>query len=283
MKPIIKYQGGKSRELSYITTLLPPQYTRVIEPFAGGAAVTFHLGKPAILNDINTNLINLYTTVADTTHYTELYTQIETLKTLPYTALSDEYYKARSVINSDIDNPLLRAYSYIVVRQLCFSGMERYNNKNEFNVAFGHYKRFTCTLSDAHHILLQQSVVYNTDFTNIIPMAQPNDFMFIDPPYMNRLGYSTGNVDIALHTKLYNMLTTTPAQWMIVHTDCELYRDLYKEYTIHEMPFTYAQRFGKGKNHSGASVKHLYITNYTTKVSQNGNIIDWLQKNKEYS
>jgi DNA adenine methylase len=49
---------------------------------------------------------------------------------------------------------------------------------------------------------------------------------------------------------------------MIVHSDHEFYRENYKDYNIMTKDFLYAQRFGKGKNHSGASVQHLYITNY---------------------
>ena len=40
MKPIIKYQGGKTRELPTIRGLLPDKYDTVLEPFAGGAAVS---------------------------------------------------------------------------------------------------------------------------------------------------------------------------------------------------------------------------------------------------
>ena len=38
MKPIVKYQGGKTRELPLIKKLLPQSYDTVLEPFAGGAA-----------------------------------------------------------------------------------------------------------------------------------------------------------------------------------------------------------------------------------------------------
>ena len=49
---------------------------------------------------------------------------------------------------------------------------------------------------------------------------------------------------------------------MIIHSDHEFYRENYKDFNIIEKDFAYAQRFGKDKDHSGASVKHLYITNY---------------------
>ena len=46
MKPIIKYQGGKTRELPIIKKLAPTKFDRIVEPFAGGAAVSFAYEKP---------------------------------------------------------------------------------------------------------------------------------------------------------------------------------------------------------------------------------------------
>lgn len=61
MKPIIKWSGGKSRELPIIKQYLPDSYDRYIEPFAGGAALFFDLEpQKAILNDTSERLIWLY-------------------------------------------------------------------------------------------------------------------------------------------------------------------------------------------------------------------------------
>lgn len=43
MTPIIKYSGGKSRELKNILPEIPDFKGRYIEPFIGGGAVYFHL------------------------------------------------------------------------------------------------------------------------------------------------------------------------------------------------------------------------------------------------
>jgi DNA adenine methylase len=262
MKPIVKYQGGKTRELPTIKQLLPKNYSRVIEPFAGGAAVAFHLGKPGVLNDINWDVINLYITVADDKGYARLQDIVDELKTLSHDELETRYYEARGVINSQNLEPITRAAAYITMRQLCFSGMERYNANGEFNVPFGHYKKFACNLSREHHDFLKKCDIQYGDFTSVIDTAEKNDFVFIDPPYLDRLGYSEGDGGLTLHTNLFRALKNTEAKWLIVHSDCEFYRDTYREYNISDTNFQYAQRFGKNKNHSGANVKHLYITNY---------------------
>ena len=265
MKPVIKYQGGKSRELPFIKQLLPTQFSRVVEPFCGGAAVSFALRYPALISDINRDVINLYSVVANEELYPEMQHKVNIIKTLEHDDLQIEYYDAREAINQSWDciDPLQRALSYIIVRQLCFSGMERYNAKGEFNVPFGHYKKLSCNLSPDHHNFLKKNCIFRYgSFVDLFVQINSDDFVFVDPPYLERLGYTEGDGGLNLHEDLLCCLKATQGKWMIIHSDHEFYRDNYKNFTITDKDFSYAQRFGKDKDHSGAKVKHLYITNY---------------------
>ncbi len=61
MNPIIKWAGGKEKELPYIKENLPSEIDRYIEPFVGGGAVYFDLNiENSIINDKSEELINLY-------------------------------------------------------------------------------------------------------------------------------------------------------------------------------------------------------------------------------
>lgn len=61
MKPIIKYRGGKSKEIPMIEKHIPEFSGRYIEPFFGGGALYFHLEpEKAIINDINSKLMAFY-------------------------------------------------------------------------------------------------------------------------------------------------------------------------------------------------------------------------------
>ncbi len=57
---IIKWPGGKTREIRNVSDMIPG-FDRYVEPFFGGGAMFFHL-KPdrAVLNDISPNLIRFY-------------------------------------------------------------------------------------------------------------------------------------------------------------------------------------------------------------------------------
>ncbi len=60
MKPLIKWPGGKSREIKYIRELIP-EFDRYIEPFVGGGALFFELApNKAIINDVDDLLIKFY-------------------------------------------------------------------------------------------------------------------------------------------------------------------------------------------------------------------------------
>ena len=265
LKPLVKYQGGKSKELPFIKQLLPPQVSRVVEPFCGGAALSFALRNQSLMSDINRDVINLYSVVANQDLYPDLQLKVNIIETLEHDDLQTEYYAAREAINQSWDcvDPLQRALSYIIVRQLCFSGMERYNAKGGFNVPFGHYKRFSCNLSPDHHHFLKNNCTFRYgSFVTLFDQINSDDFIFIDPPYLESLGYTEGDGGLGLHKDLLGCIEATKGKWMIIHSDHEFYRESYKDFNIIEKDFSYAQRFGKDKDHSGAKVKHLYIKNY---------------------
>lgn len=64
MKTILKWPGGKEKELPIIRKYSPIYSGRFIEPFVGGGAVFFDTNtKYSCINDKSTELINLYTCV----------------------------------------------------------------------------------------------------------------------------------------------------------------------------------------------------------------------------
>ena len=88
MKTILKWPGGKERELPVIRENIPAYSGRFVEPFVGGGAVYFDIENiDCCINDKSTELINLYNCVkqqdADLIKYLQLendeFTSIGTL------------------------------------------------------------------------------------------------------------------------------------------------------------------------------------------------------------
>ena len=64
--PLLKWVGGKRQLLPELTAKMPRTFNTYFEPFIGGGAVLFHLQpKNAVINDFNTELINVYEKVGN--------------------------------------------------------------------------------------------------------------------------------------------------------------------------------------------------------------------------
>ena len=95
MNAIIKWPGGKSREIDMIKDLIPEEFDRYIEPFFGGGALYFHLNpRRAAINDLSAPLMNFYRQVKGQTFELKslLYGYAESMGNL--LAVCDEYGQA---------------------------------------------------------------------------------------------------------------------------------------------------------------------------------------------
>ena len=274
MKKLFKWPGGKSKEIKIIDRFIPDDVKRIVEPFAGSAAVSFHYEKDCVLNDLNQDIINFYEVMSNQSQYSILSNRINNAMKLPFVlkgdpnygkiqSLEKEFYDQREVLNKrDFSNKADMAYAFFIVRQLCFSGMLRHNpNNNNFNVPYGWYKKFTNNLTVKHHNFLKKSVITNVNYDVCIGSCDEDDWIFVDPPYRKRAGYPTGEWDDNEHINLANALKSTKAKWLLVHCDDDLYLSLYKNFKIVDKNFNYNIAF-KDRNKEDRKVKHLYITNY---------------------
>ena len=66
LRPLLKWSGGKRGEIPFLKSAYPPGIQRVIEPFSGGAAVSFDLNPDKIvLNDLSGGLVAFYRAMKD--------------------------------------------------------------------------------------------------------------------------------------------------------------------------------------------------------------------------
>ena len=202
MRTLVKYRGGKSRELMEFRQYIPNEYERYIEPFLGGGAVFFDLEpERAIVNDINEKLMNFYSEVRN--NYDELAVELRALQLIyeenqeaykreklisPDIRVENRneelYYRIRNMFNGLEDREYLEGTIYYFINKTAYSGMIRYNKNGEYNVPFGRYVNFnTQIITQEHSQLLQRAELFNVDYENIFQMAENRDFMFLDPPY----------------------------------------------------------------------------------------------------
>ena len=136
--PVVKWVGGKRQLLDDLTPLFPKRVASYCEPFLGGGAVLFKLQPNiAYVNDINSELIQMYEVIRD--NVDEL---IIALGEHPNEA--DHFYSVRDWDRDKEQYRRLtkvqRAARIIYLNKTCYNGLFRVNNAGEFNTPYGHYK-----------------------------------------------------------------------------------------------------------------------------------------------
>lgn len=283
MKPMIKYRGGKSKEIPHIMEHIPNFNGRYIEPFLGGGAVFFHLEpEQAIINDINTPLMDFYRGVRDDYQnlrqeldeieaiYNKNRDEFEALKALhPDERVEDHneelYYKIRNMYNKLAEKKYSDALLYYFINKTAYSGMIRYNVRGEFNVPFGRYKNINTKLvTKQHSKLLQKSELFNTDYSEIFNMSQPGDFIFLDPPYdcifsdygneKYRDGFNEDN-----HRQLAQDFRNLGCMAMMVIGRTPLIEELYNGMIVDDYGKQYSVNI---RNRFKSVANHIVVTNY---------------------
>ena len=181
MKPMIKYAGGKSREIEVIKKFIPKYKGKYIEPFFGGEALYFYLEpEKAIINDVNLKLIEFYLGIRnefpkikkELTSLEKQYifnrTDFEKRKGISDVKVEDAneklYYQMREFFNNNSKSDFHPATIYFFINKTAYSGMIRYNREGKYNVPYGRYKNFNTELvSENHSNLLKRSEIYCED------------------------------------------------------------------------------------------------------------------------
>ena len=275
MNPMIKYRGGKSKEISHFISNMPENYNRYIEPFFGGGALYFYLEpQNAIINDVNTKLYSFYKQMQE--EYPSVRKQLDELQMVyeqnqkEYEELKKKhpeervenknealYYKIRDMFNHKIESEYLEAVVYFFINKTAYSGMIRYNAKGEYNVPFGRYKNLnTKLITDKHYELLKRTEIYNYDYSEIFNMAGNNDFIFLDPPYDCAYRDGFGEDE---HRRLANDFANLSCKSMLVIGKTALTEELYGKYIVEEYDKSYAVNI---RNRFKADAKHIIVTNY---------------------
>ncbi len=283
MKPMIKYRGGKSREIPRIMKYVPPFSGRYVEPFFGGGALFFHLEpESALINDVNSTLMAFYRGVRDDFDslreeldeveavYARNRQDFEALKAQhPGERVEDRnealYYAMRDMFNGLAPKRYSDALLYYFINKTAYSGMIRYNAQGAFNVPYGRYAHLnTEAVTAAHSLLLRRAEVMNTDYADVFRRCRAEDFVFLDPPYdctfsdygneAYRHGFGEEN-----HRKLARDFAALPCKALMVIGRTPLTEELYGDYVIDEYEKAYAVNI---RNRFKSAATHIIVANY---------------------
>ena len=188
------YQGSKRKIADKILDNLSIRPKRIIEPFAGSAAITVaaaikHISNSFIINDSYKPLAQLWKQIIYEPRkvidgYTELWNaQLNDPKSY--------YLKIREEFNHDKD-PIKLLY----LMNRAVKGAIRFNSLGEFNQSPDNRRlgkqpvRVMKDLNTISSILQGKTEVLNFDYSEVLSQVTTEDFVYMDPPY---LGTSRGS------------------------------------------------------------------------------------------
>lgn len=241
----LRYPGGKSRLLRYISSHLPKTGEvkgSYIEPFVGGGSIFFYQ-KPnqAILCDLNKELIELYKGIRLYPHKVW-----ETFESFP--SGKESYYLVRD--EAVEGKPLyFRAARTLYLNRTCFKGMWRHNPSGKFNVGYGgEDRRWVINHENIIQIasILRGAEIKHAHYEETIQNAIKGDFLFLDPPYkpgekhLVEGHYSNGKFSFEDQEDLANLLIRVSKKkkikWLMTNSAHSAIRRLYKGFNIKKIP-----------------------------------------------
>jgi DNA adenine methylase len=187
-----QYQGSKRLLAATILRHLPARASRVVEPFAGSAALSIACaaGNRAgqyWLNDYNKPLAELLGLIIN---------QPETIADFYKTIWRDEsedpiehYYRVREDFNRTQDPKFLL---YLLAR--CVKGSVRYNSEGLFNQSPDKRRLGTHPATMRENILAVsmllrgKTIVTAQDYRDVLANCQSTDIVYMDPPYQGVCG-----------------------------------------------------------------------------------------------
>ncbi len=184
----IPYQGSKRRLARAILSYAPTgNITRLVEPFAGSAAVTLAAATQKrfssyLIADALAPLIGLWSAIITTPE--EIAGRYRALWHIERERPIDAFYEIRAQFNVDRDPAKLL---YLLAR--CVKNAVRFNPAGEFNQSPDKRRKGTrpdtmrLEILGGHRILKGKCRAVHSDFMPLFQNARRGDFFYLDPPY----------------------------------------------------------------------------------------------------
>lgn len=263
IKSPLRYPGGKSRAVKLISTILP-EFDEFREPFLGGGSVFIYAkqrfpDRKFWVNDLYVDLYKFWE-IAQKDIDSLLKKIYEWRNQFP---IGKELH---NFLNNNLANfnDLERATAFFIYNRITFSGTSLSGGYSE--QAFkGRFTESSIQRLTPFSRVIQNSIITNYDYEELITKAGKNVFIFLDPPYYSAtksaLYGKNGNLHKSFdHIRFAETMKKCNHKWLITYDDSEYIKDLFSFANIIPWNLTYGMRnVSSGSNQKG---KELFISNY---------------------
>lgn len=215
-----QYQGSKRSLAASILQYVPAGVERLIEPFAGSAAISIAAAAGGMarhyhINDLNRPLIDLLQRSVECPD--EIAASYEHVWTEQHGRPSDHYNEVRAAFNARHDPVLLL---YLLAR--CVKGSVRYNSEGHFNQSPDTRRsgtaplRMRANIRAVSELLKDRATFTAVDYRETLAQAVASDLVYLDPPYQGVSGgrdrrYLSGICQVEFVAALENLNARTIA------------------------------------------------------------------------
>lgn len=255
LKAPFGWVGGKTKLAKDIINLIPDNHSIYIEVFGGAASVLYQKqpSKLEVLNDINSELINLHRAIRNNPQTLSMFLNDLFISR----EIFDDIKKRKMKPKNNIERAAF--YYYQLTQSFGSKGdnfaMATKSGRKPKNI----YRDFK-KISDR----LKYVTIENMSFSKLIPLYDKEDaFFYVDPPYVATESYykNTGGFGIKEHEQLAELLSKVKGKFLLSYNDSVVVRELYKDFNIRstkEINYT----LGANKHKREKKVSEVFITNY---------------------
>lgn len=253
-RSLLRYPGGKTRGVDFITRFFPQRLDRLLSPFLGGGSIELAVatrGTKVYGYDIFSPLVEFWQCLIAKPR--ELAREVEKYFPLP----RHRFYELQKT-QTRFKTRLQRAAVYYVLNRSSFSGSTLSGGMSP------HHPRFTETAIERLRNFYNPNVtVTKGDFKQSLA-DHPHTFAYLDPPYLvesalyGRKGDAHKGFD---HEGLAGILKQRE-HWILSYNDCEQIREMYEGFHT----LTPNWKYGMSNNKSSKEIlifsKDLKIEGY---------------------
>ena len=254
LKAPFGWVGGKSKLAKDIVAQIPEHKT-YIEVFGGALSVLYAKERShlEIVNDINSELVNLHRAIRTNPQTLSYYLN----EMLISRELFEDIRHKRIAPRNKIEAAAF--YLFQITQSFGSMGtsfaMSAKSGRKPKNI-YKSYQKWSARLKGV--------TIENKSFMELISLYDYVDaFFYIDPPYVSTESYykNTGGFGEHEHRILAEQLSNIKGKFLLSYNDCELVRELYKDFKIvstREIEYT----LGKAMHKRSKSVQEVFIMNY---------------------
>ena len=252
-KPLIPWIGGKRRLAAHILPVFP-EHSCYVEPFSGAAALFFlkDPSKVEVLNDVNTDLVNLYRVVQ---HHLD-----EFVRQFRWSLASRKIYGWLKSTEPATLTDIQRAARFFYLMKCGFGGKVE---SQTFGTATTSPPRLNLLRLEedlsAVHLRLHQVVIEQLDWAECVRRYdRQHSLFYMDPPYWGTEGYDV-SFDLGQYDKMAALLHSIKGRAVVSVNDIPEMRKAFAGLKMRELSIRYSVGGGTKPRRSTGE---LLITNF---------------------